>query len=99
VPEYFLLYRQEYPHRLLFAGLYFMDSQLCGVAPSTKLHHSSRSVSRSIRSVPYFEQGFEPCHMMLNKVKEMEAAYITAFLLKKTQDWYTLVTLPRTVTP
>jgi hypothetical protein len=67
--------------------LYFTDSQLCGLAPKTKLHYSGPSLDRPIRIVRHFRQVLEPCHMML-KMKETSSFHYNVYVQKKTKTLF-----------
>jgi hypothetical protein len=48
----------------LFAGSYLAATQIFGVAPSMKIHHSDRSICRRIRTVRQLQQAMEPYCLM-----------------------------------
>jgi hypothetical protein len=69
--------RFQYTYPSLFTGWYFAVSQIRGVAPRIKIHHSDRST----RIVRQLEQVFEQYRMMFKDLKEKkEAAPISMFL-------------------
>jgi len=87
VPEYVLVSIDEYPHPSLFAGLYFTDSQLCGIAPRTKVHHLGPSMDRCIRIVQHFEWVLDLCHMLL-KMKETSSFHYGVYVQKKNKTLF-----------
>jgi len=84
------LHRQEYSHPLLFVGFVLAGSQLCGLAPRTKVHYSGPSVDRRVRIVEYFKRVLEPWHMMLNKMKETSGFLYSVYVQKKTKTSFGL---------
>jgi hypothetical protein len=60
---------QQYGHSSLFAGLYFVVSQICGIAPRIKMHHSDPSMDRNVRMFRQLGQIFEPFFVMFRELK------------------------------
>jgi hypothetical protein len=58
----------------LFAGSYLAASQICGVAPRMKIHHSDRSICRRIRTVRQLQQVLEPYCLMLKSWREKRSS-------------------------
>jgi hypothetical protein len=64
-----------YIHPLLFAGLYFMVSKICRVAPRIKIHHADPAMDGMIRTVQQFKQIFKPHRTMFRKLREKRRSF------------------------
>jgi hypothetical protein len=68
-------------HLSLFVGSYFAASQVRGVGPRVKMHHTDPSVDTSINTARQLEQVFQPYRRIFKELKERQLQFpITIFL-------------------